>query len=93
VNVHFTDVAWDDYQYWLRHDLDALRRINTLIDDASRHPYSGIGKPEPLKGDLAGWWSRRITVEHRLVYRVAGKRGVDQRIEIVACRYHYERGR
>ena len=91
MNVHFTDLAWQDYQHWLRHDEATLRKINELIEDAQRHPFSGIGKPEPLKGDLAGWWSRRITGCHRLVYRVAGKRGADQRIEIASCRYHYER--
>ncbi len=92
MNVHFTDIAWQDYQHWLRHDADTLRRLNELIEDARRRPFAGLGKPEPLKGDLAGWWSRRITGEHRLVYRAAGKRGVDQRIEVVSCRYHYQRG-
>jgi toxin YoeB len=91
VNVHFTALAWEDYRHWLRQDPDTLRRVNELIEDACRHPFTGLGKPEALKGDLAGWWSRRITGEHRLVYRVAGRRGVDQRIEIVACRYHYQR--
>jgi toxin YoeB len=63
--------------------------VNALIEDARRHPFAGLGKPEPLKGDLAGWWSRRITAEHRLVYRVQGRRGADQRIEAAQCRYHY----
>ncbi len=92
MNVDFTDVAWEDYQHWLRHDDAALRRVNELIEDAPRHPFIGLGKPEPLKGDLAGWLSRRITGTHRLVYRVAGRRGADQRIEVASCRYHYERG-
>lgn len=91
MNVHFTALAWQDYRHRLRHDADVLRRINELIEDTRCHPFSGLGKPEALKGDLVGWWSRRVTGEHRLVYRVAGKRGVDQRIEIVACRYHYQR--
>ena len=88
MNVHFTALAREDYLHWLRHDADILR-INELIEDARRHPFLGLGKPEALKGDLAGWWSRRITGEHRFVYRVTGRRGADQRIEIVACRYHY----
>jgi toxin YoeB len=92
VNVHVTDTAWGDYQHWLRHDTATLRKINDLIEDVQRHPITGLGKPEPLKGDLAGWWSRRITGDHRLVYRVAGRRGTDQRIEVAACRYHYARG-
>ena len=91
MNVHFTDLAWQDYQHWLRHDPDPLVRVNELIEDARRRPFVGLGKPEPLKGDLAGWWSRRITGEHRLIYRVADKRGFDQRIEVVSCRYHYQR--
>jgi toxin YoeB len=91
VNVHFTDVAWEDYQHWLRHDDAILRKLNDLIEDARRRPFIGLGKPEPLKGDLAGWLSRRITGDHRLVYRVAGKRGADQRIEVASCRFHYER--
>jgi toxin YoeB len=96
VNVHFTDLAWQDYQHWLlwlRHDADALGRVNKLIEDARRRPFVGLAKPEPLKGDLAGWRSRRITGEHRLIYRIAGKRGGDQRIEVVSCRYHYRHGR
>jgi toxin YoeB len=80
--------AWDDYLYWQDNDRDLLRRLNELIKDIRRSPFTGIGKPEPLKGDLAGWWSRRITAEHRVVYRVSGK-GDAQQIEIIACRYHY----
>jgi toxin YoeB len=60
-----------------------------LIEDARRHPFTGLGKPEALKGDLSGWWSRRITGEHRLVYRVQGRRGEDQRMEVIQCRSHY----
>ena len=62
---------------------------NELIEDVRRHPFMGLGKPEALKGDLSGWWSRRISGEHRLVYRVQGRKGEDQRIEIIQCRYHY----
>lgn len=76
--------AWADYQYWCRVDVRVRDKINVLIEDIQRSPFRGLGKPEPLKRNLAGWWSRRITREHRLVYRVKG--GVQQ---IAQCRYHY----
>ena len=80
--------AWSDDLYWQETDREVVVKINALIKDASRSPFMGLGKPEPLKGVLSGWWSRRITGEHRLVYRVAGK-GDAQTLEIAACRYHY----
>lgn len=89
MKVHFTDQAWDDYQHWIRSDRGVLEKTNAVIEDARRNLFKGIGKPEPLKGDLSGWWSRRITGDHRLVYRIEGKPNEDQRIEIAACRYHY----
>ena len=89
MRVHFTDHGWEDYLYWLDHDKEAFGRLNELIESARRTPFQGIGKPEPLKGDLAGFWSRRINREHRLVYAVEGKPAVDQRLIIVMCRYHY----
>jgi toxin YoeB len=88
VKVAFTAIAWDDYLYWSGNDQDLLARINDLIEDARRHPFTGLGKPEPLKGKFAGWWSRRINREHRLVYRAHGAGG-EQALEIVQCRYHY----
>jgi toxin YoeB len=84
----WTADSWDDYLHWQQTDDAIVRRINELIKDTRRSPFRGIGKPEPLKGDLAGWWSRRITGDHRLVYRVSGK-GAAQQLEIAACRYHY----
>jgi toxin YoeB len=84
----WTRDAWEDYLSWQTDDPKILRAINELIKDMGRHPFQGLGKPEPLKFELKGWWSRRITLEHRLVYRVSGK-GEGQQIEIVACRYHY----
>jgi toxin YoeB len=84
----WSDESWDDYSYWLENDLVLLRKINDLIKDTRRNPFTGLGKPEPLKGVLQGWWSRRITAEHRLVYRVSGT-GANQAIEIAQCRYHY----
>ncbi len=82
--IRFSTVAWEHYQYWLRQDKAVLKRINTLIADAQREPYDGIGKPEPLKHEFSGWWSRRIDQEHRMVYRLR-----DEALEIAALRYHY----
>jgi toxin YoeB len=84
----WSSAAWDDYLHWQSADRKILQSINDLIRDIERDPFRGLGKPEPLKYDLQGWWSRRITGEHRLVYRVSGK-GLTLQIEIVACRYHY----
>jgi len=76
--------AWDDYLYWQTTDKSVLRKINSLIKEIERAPYEGNGKPEPLKHDLAGWWSRRINLEHRVVYKVE-----NGSIIILQCRYHY----
>lgn len=84
----FSSQAWADYLLWVENDPDMLSRINGLIEECMRHPFKGRGKPEPLKGDLKGWWSRRITREHRLVYRVAGS-GPSQALEIAQARFHY----
>ena len=80
--------AWEDYLHWQQADPKIMRSINDLIKDIGRDPFKGLGKPEPLKHALQGWWSRRITLEDRLVYRVTGK-GETRQIEIVQCRYHY----
>ena len=88
MNLLFTPNGWADYLYWIEADRAMLVRLNELLRDIRRDPFKGLGKPEPLKGDLSGWWSRRITQEHRLVYRVVG-RGEAQQIEVVACRQHY----
>jgi len=90
MKVVFAADAWADYLRWQSDAPDVAHRINDLIEDARRHPFAGLGKPEPLKANLTGFWSRRITREHRLVYRVAGS-GQDQRIEIASCRFHYDR--
>ena len=84
----FSQAAWEDYQHWIGADPKTLRRLNALIQESLRDPFKGTGKPEPLRGDLAGWWSRRITLTDRLVYRVAGK-PPDQSLEIAQCRFHY----
>ncbi len=80
----FSEKAWDDYLYWQTTDKKILKRINLLIKDIKRSPYEGIGKPEPLKHGLSGYWSRRINDEHRLVYKVQ-----DKSLLIAQLRYHY----
>lgn len=83
----FSEQAWEDCLYWQAADRTVLDRVNALIKECLRTPFKGTGKPEPLKGDLEGWWSRRITLEDRLVYRVAGLG--NERFEVAQCRYHY----
>lgn len=85
MNKIWYDRAWDDYLCWQSQDKKTLKRINQLIRDAERDPFNGIGKPEPLKGDLSGFWSRRIDEENRLVYRP--NNGI---LEILSCKGHYE---
>lgn len=80
----FSDEAWDDYLYWQKHDKRMIERINRLIRETQRAPYAGVGKPEALKHALSGFWSRRVTDEHRMVYRVDG-----DALEIAQLRFHY----
>ncbi len=84
MNLSFTRSAWDDYQYWLKTDKRVLSRINELIKAVQRDPFEGIGKPEPLRHQLQGHWSRRISDEHRLVYTVS-----EDTVTVIACRFHY----
>jgi toxin YoeB len=84
----FSGRSWADYLFWQDNDRKIVARINELIKDTIRIPFQGVGKPEPLRNELAGFWSRRINEEHRLVYRVTGK-GDQQSLEIVSCRFHY----
>lgn len=84
----FSDQAWEDYQYWVNTNDKVRERINELIKQCKRTPFKGTGKPEPLKGDLTGWWSRRISREDRMVYRVSGT-GDSQSLEIAQLRFHY----
>ncbi|WP_377288045.1 Txe/YoeB family addiction module toxin [Rhizobium sp. SG2393] len=86
----FTAHAWEEYLYWQKTDPKMLEKLNELIRDTKRNPFTGLGKPDPLKGDLTGFWSRRILAEHRLVYRITGKDDARQ-VQIVQCRFHYER--
>jgi toxin YoeB len=88
VNVAFSSRSWAEYRYWQDNDPKILERLNRLIEECRRHPFKGTGKPEPLGGNLSGWWSRRIDSEHRLIYRVSGK-DKDQVVQIAQCRYHY----
>ena len=80
----FSDEAWEDYLYWQKQDRRMVERINKLVQEVKRDPFSGVGKPEPLKHALAGFWSRRLTDEHRMVYRVEG-----DSLQIAQLRYHY----
>lgn len=84
-NIVFISDAWDAYLYWHTQDKKTLKRINLLIQSAVRTPFEGIGKPEPLKENLTGYWSRRIDERHRLVYRVT-----EAELIIIACRFHYD---
>lgn len=86
MNKVFSDEAWEDYVYWQSQDKKTLKKINELLKDIERNGYSGIGKPEPLKHDLQGFWSRRIDDTNRLVYRIE-----NGQIEIAQCRLHYEK--
>ena len=88
MKVLFSRRAWDEYSHWIANDRETLGRLNNLIEQCRRTPFTGTGKPEPLKGELQSWWSRRITQSDRLVYRVTGQ-GADQRLEIAQCRFHY----
>ena len=85
MGFEFVEESWEDYLYWQKTDKKVLARINELLKDISRHPYTGIGKPEPLKHKYKGCWSRRIDSEHRLIYQV--KEGS---IVILKCRFHYD---
>ncbi|MFP3276015.1 MAG: Txe/YoeB family addiction module toxin [Paraburkholderia sp.] len=84
MNIMWTAEAWDDYVYWQGQDKKTLKRINQLVKDVQRTPFEGIGKPEPLKANLTGFWSRRIDDTNRLVYEITSTQ-----INIVSCRYHY----
>lgn len=88
MKVAFSETGWEDYVYWQQNNSEILQKVNELIKDVSRNPFTGLGKPEPLRGNLAGWWSRRITGEHRLVYQVSGSKP-HQLLTIIQVRFHY----
>jgi toxin YoeB len=86
IRITFSKIAWEEYISWQSEDKKILRKINELIKDIQRHPFEGLGKPEPLKFDLTGLWSRRIEREHRLVYQV-----IDEELFVYSCKYHYNK--
>ncbi|NPA11862.1 MAG: Txe/YoeB family addiction module toxin [Epsilonproteobacteria bacterium] len=85
--ISFVEESWEDYNYWLVNDKKTAKKIKNLIKAILRNPYEGEGKPEPLKHNLTGYWSRRITKEHRLVYKIE-----KNQLIIISCRYHYDKG-
>jgi toxin YoeB len=90
MDILFTAHGWEDFQFWLDNDIEIASKINDLIRDIRKNPFQGLGKPEGLKHQLQGYWSRRITGEHRLVYKIDGKKGKDQKCSIIQCRFHYD---
>lgn len=90
LRVEFTPTGWEDYCYWVGNDREKVERIHELVKDIGRDPFKGLGKPEPLRHELAGFWSRRIDGEHRLVYAVEGDRK-NRKVIVLMCRYHYDR--
>jgi len=90
MNFEFTLHAWEEFEYWIETDADIVAKIKDLLKDIRKTPFQGLGKPEPLKYDLKGYWSRRITGEHRLVYKVEGKKSENQKGTIIQCRFHYD---
>lgn len=83
--IVFAEKAWENYLYWQKHDKNMIKKINQLVKDIERTPFDGLGKPEPLKNNLSGWWSRRIDDTHRIVYRIE-----NGSLEIVQCKDHYD---
>lgn len=81
----FSDIAWEDYTSWLDEDKKIIKKINTILKDIERNPFDGLGKPEPLRNELSGYWSRRITEKHRLIYKV-----YEDKVYIIGCKGHYD---
>jgi toxin YoeB len=90
MDISFTPNGWEEFEYWINNDSDIVARIKDLIKSIRQDPFKGIGKPEPLRYDLKVYWSRRITGEHRIVYKISGTKGVDQKCIIIQCRFHYD---
>jgi toxin YoeB len=90
VRVEFTARAWNEFSYWVDHDVHMVARIRDLLKSIRETPFKGIGKPEPLKHNLKGFWSRRISDEHHLVYRISDVKGADQTCSVIQCRFHYD---
>ena len=90
MDFEFTEQGWNGFQYWIEMDNSIVEKIKDLLNDIRKTPFHGLGKPEPLKHDLKGLWSRRITSDHRLIYKIEGTKGVDQKCYILQCRFHYD---
>ena len=90
MNFEFTENGWEDFEHWLENDTDTVKKIKELLKEIKKTPFQGTGKPGSLKYDLKGNWSRRIAGEHRLVYKVESKKGVNQKCFIIQCRFHYD---
>lgn len=90
MNLEFTQNAWEEFEYWVENDNEIVLKIKELVKDIRKSPFQGIGKPEPLKYDLKGFCWRRITGEHRLIYKVEGKKGTNQKCLIIQYRFHYD---
>ncbi len=86
MNILFTDEAWEDYLYWQKFDKKVLKKLNLIIKEIKRTPFEGVGKPEALRHQLQGYWSRRLTDEHRIVYEI-----IENDVKIIGCRYHYKK--
>ena len=91
MNIEFTTTAWEDLTYWIERDMSIVKKIKELLTAVTKTPTKGIGKPEPLKHEFKGCWSRRINREHRLVYKLTGKSKYDQKCIVLQCRYHYDK--
>ena len=90
MTVECTKHGWEEFSYWIENDTQIVKKIKDLIKSIRESPFKGIGKPEPLKHQLKGSWSRRINHEHRLVYKITGKKGINQKCIIFQCRFHYD---
>ena len=88
--IEFTNNAWEDFEYWIETDKTIVGKIKEILKSIRDTPFKGIGKPEPLKYGLKGFWSRRITQEHRLVYKISGKKRSEHKCSIIQCRFHYD---
>lgn len=89
MNIEFTELGWEDFQYWLKNDREKALKILELLKSVQRTPFKGIGKPELLKNEFKSCWSRRINREHRLVYTITGTKGKNQKCIVLQCKYHY----
>lgn len=91
MNIEFTSHAWEEFCFWMETDPSVAFKIKDLIKAIDQSPFRGLGKPEPLKYEYKGFWSRRINIEHRMVYKITGKKGIDQKCIIFQCRFHYRK--